>query len=182
MMNKSYLNRWGLALLSLFHQLKTKDLQWQLEHQAQRQQLKQQQLLAENELAAELTKRRVQLEHELDCLETQHQAEFTVLKTQCQHNIRDYQHYLKALDQLKIRIQKTYAHLPEAVAFTIHHHAKQLLNQMWETDDFAAKMQLESQLMTLMTTIHEDSQPSIEKQFANALPEKTLALLEEKLQ
>lgn len=66
--------------------------------------------------------------------------------------------------------------MPTAVAFAIHHHAKHLLNQMWETENFADKIQLEMQLIQFMTTVHEDSRLPV-THINNSLPEKTLALI-----
>ena len=104
-----------------------------------------------------------------------------MFKTKCKQDIKDYKQYLASLDQLKRSIQASYKHLPEAVAFTIHHHAKHLLNQMWEAKDFEQKMQHEIQLIKFMTTVHEDARLHLEKGATNEkLPERTLSLIQQK--
>ena len=87
---------------------------------------------------------------------------------------------MAALDQLKRSIQASYTHLPVAVAYTIHHHAKHLLNLMWETEDVEQKMRYEMQLINFMTTVHEDARSHLEGTTAEKLPEKTLNLIQQK--
>lgn len=176
----SRLNRWMLSLLSMFHTVKDEDLKWKQQNQEQQLKLKHAQIVAEKALEAELKKRSVQLAHEIDLLNTENEAQLAMLKIKYQQEVKDYKQYLNSLDQLKLSIQKSYAHLPEAVAFTIHHHAKQLLNQMWETENFQDKMQLEMQLIQFMTTVHEESRLFLEGEKLENLPEKTLALIQNK--
>jgi len=172
------LKTWLLNLLALFHTAKDQDLQWQQRNQAQLLALKQTQALAEHDLAAELSKKSAQLAHDLSLLNTQNAAELAMLKTRCKQEVRDYQQYLQALDQLKRSIQNSYPHLPAAVAFTIHHHAKQLLNQMWAAQTFEDKMHHELRLITFMTTVHEEAQLQLQSE-QQTMPEKTLRLLEQ---
>jgi ABC-type Zn uptake system ZnuABC Zn-binding protein ZnuA len=102
-----------------------------------------------------------------------------MLKTKCNQELKDYEQYLKALDQLKKSIQNSYKHLPEAVAFTIHHHAKYLLNAMCDATDMEQKMKYEMQLITFMTTVHEDAQLQLQGSNAKSLPENTLNLIQQ---
>jgi hypothetical protein len=101
-----------------------------------------------------------------------------MFKTKCKQDVKDYKQYLDSLDQLKRSIQTSYTRLPEAVAFTIHHHAKHLLNEMWKADNFEAKMHYEMQLITFMTTVHEDARLHLEGVVTENLPERTLQLIQ----
>ncbi|MDD5272096.1 MAG: hypothetical protein PHU14_05190 [Methylovulum sp.] len=172
------LNNPFLSLLNIWHSLKKADLDWHTEHHGQQAQLRHTHALAEQALAAELAKRTAELTHDIALLKTRQDTELELLKTRCQQDIKDYQHYLRSLEQLKHAIKASYQHLPEAVAFTIHHHAKQLLNQMWECNDFQQKMHYELQLLTFMTTVHEEAQLHKEGKDQGSLPEKTLNLLQ----
>ncbi|MEQ1529816.1 MAG: hypothetical protein ABL925_10905 [Methylococcales bacterium] len=171
------LKTWLLNLVGLVHSIKDENLHWRQQNQAQQLDLKQVQALAEQALAAELKKKNVQLQHDIALLNTKNQAELTMLKTKCKQDVQDYKQYLQALDQLKRSIQNSYPHLSQAVSFTIHHHAKHLLNQMWEAEDFAEKMRHEMQLITFMSTVHEDAQLFLQGQSQQTLPEKTLSLI-----
>jgi len=166
--------------VKLFHSVKDENLQWKKANQDQQVKLKHARVLATKTLEAELKKRSVQLEHELTLLRTKNNTELSMFKTKCKQDIKDYKQYLASLDQLKRSIQASYKHLPEAVAFTIHHHAKHLLNQMWEAKDFEQKMQHEIQLIKFMTTVHEDARLHLEGATTEKLPERTLSLIQQK--
>jgi len=165
-------------IIKLFHSVKDENLKWQLANQGDQTKLKHARVLAEKALEAELKKKSVQLEHDISLLKTKHDAELSMFKTKCKQDVKDYKQYLAALDQLKSSIQASYTHLPEAVAFTIHHHAKYLLNKMWEEEDFEQKMQHEMQLIRFMTAVHEDARLHLEGETTENLPERTLNLIQ----
>jgi hypothetical protein len=169
---------WVLSLLNLFHSVKDETLYWQKNNQAQQSQLKHSRILATKKLEAELKKKSIQLEHEISLLRTKNDTELIMLKTKCKQDIKDYKQYLNALDQLKHSLQLSYKQLPEAVAFTLHHHAKHLLNQMWEAQDFEQRMLHEMQLINFMTTLHEDTRHYLEGANTDILPQKTLNLIQ----
>ena len=171
------LKNWILYISNLFHSVKDENLKWQQANQGSQIRLKHAQILAEKTLEAELKKKTVQLEHEISLLNTKHLAELSMLKTKCQQDVKDYKEYLDSLDQLKSSIQISYIGLPEAVAFTIQHHAKYLQNKIWEAENFEQKMQHEMQLIRFMMTVHEDARLSLEGENAGNLPERTLNLI-----
>jgi hypothetical protein len=173
------LKNWLLNIVSLLHSVKDENLKWQQANQGSQAKLKHARVLAEKALEAELKKKSVQLEHDISLLKTKHDAELSMFKTKCKQDVKDYKQYLAALDQLKSSIQASYTHLPEAVAFTIHHHAKYLLNQMWEAEDFEQKMHHEMQLIRFMTTVHEDARLHLEGTTTENLPERTLNLIQQ---
>lgn len=166
-------------IIQLFHSVKDQNLKWQMANQGDQTKLKHARVLAEKALEAELKTRSVRLEHDISLLRTKHDAELSMFKTKCRQDVKDYKQYLVALDQLKSSIQTSYTHLPEALAFTIHHHAKYLLNKMWEAEDFEQKMQHEMQLIRFMTTVHEDARLHLEGATTDKLPERTLNLIQQ---
>jgi transposase-like protein len=173
------LKSWVFNIVNLFHSVKDENLKWQQANQDAQAKLKHARVLAEKALEAELKKRSVHLEHDINLLKTKHDAELSMFKTKCKQDVKDYKQYLASLDQLKVSIQSSYTHLPEAVAFTIHHHAKYLLNKMWEAEDFEQKMQHEMQLIRFMTTVHEDARSHLEGETTDKLPERTLNLIQQ---
>ena len=172
------LKNWLLTIVKTVHELKSERLDWDYTNQKKQAELKQAQVLAEKTLIEELKKRSRQLKHDLTLLQTQHTAELLMFKTKCQQDVKDYKQYLASLDQLKHSIQNSYTHLPEAVAFTIHHHAKSLLNQMWEANSFEEKMRHEIQLIRFMSIVHEDARQYLEGENKEILPERTLEFIE----
>lgn len=164
-------------LVSLIHSIKSKNLEWQAQNQGQQIKLSHDRSLADKKLAGELTKKSVQLAHEIDLLKTRQHTELAMLKTRCKEDIKDYEQYLGSLNQLKLAIQTSYAHLPEAIAHTIHHHAKSLLNAMWEAENLEEKIMLEARLIKFMTTVHEEAQLFSTGTVPDKLPENTLRLM-----
>lgn len=168
---------WLFDLVQLLHVVKDRNLQRRRDNQSLQNELKHQQVLAEKALEAELKKKNLRLEHEITLLKTKNAAELSMFKTRCKQDIQDYKQYLASLDKLKHSIRNSYTHLPESVAFTIHHHAKYLLHKMWEAEDFEEKMQHEMQLIQFMTTVHEDARLHLEGVTTGKLPERTLKLI-----
>jgi len=173
------IKHWVLNAVNLLHTIKDEKLHWQTNNQARQLQLKHARILAENQLADELKKKSVQLEHDISLLQTQQTTELALLKIKCKQDIKDYQQYLIALDKLKDSIKNSYPQLPEAVAFTIHHHAKQLLNKLWEAEKFEDKMRHEMQLIQFMTTVHEDASTYLQGKTQGKLPERILNLIQQ---
>ena len=170
------IREWSQDILSYIHDIKKQSLRWQLQTYEQRMQLKMAQALSEKTLQDRLKKQQQALENELAQLKEKHKTELTLLKLKGKQDIKDYRDYLNALEQLKTTITGQYKRLPEALAFTIHHHAKQLLNEMWEAQDLQHKITTELRLIEFMTSINEDIQ-TVEANNAQVLPKKTLAIL-----
>ncbi len=166
------------GILAFLRQNRDEHLHWQLDRQAEIAELRQTQALAEQALAAQLSKQAEQLAHELAVSKTRHQNELAMVKIQCKQDLKDYQEYLQALDRLKSSLRNSYVHLPEAVAFTIHHHAKQLLNKMWEERQPEEKLKTEMQLLQFMSAVHEDSQACLQGNGTQTMPQKALACID----
>lgn len=174
----SVVSRWLNEALNFWRSKRDEDLRWHLSRQQDVAELHRARVLAEQALLAQLKKQSQQLAHELELNEARNRNELEMVKIQCKQELKDYQQYLDSLDKLKRSLQTSYAHLPEAVAFTIHHHAKQLLNRMWDEQDPQEKLKIEMQLIQFMTAVHEDSLSSLQRDGQGTLPQKTLAFIE----
>jgi len=168
--------------LVFWRRSRDENLRWSLLRQDEVAEWRRAKALAEQVLVAQLKKQTLQLAHEMAVGKARNSNELAMVKTQCRQDLKDYQQYLRSLDKLKESLRGSYAHLPEAVAFTIHHHAKQLLNRMWETQEPQEKMKVEMQLLQFMTAVHEDSQASLHSSSNEALPQKALAMIDAKLE
>lgn len=167
----------GTFIMEFVNAIKSERLRWRLEKQEEITLLKQSRTLADWELEARLRRERVRLEHEIALLKTENETELEMLRAKCRQEIRDYRQYLDSLDRLKVRVQKKYKHLPDSVAFTIHHHAKQLLNQMWETEEIGEKLNHEMKLLHFMTAVHEDTREPPLNPARQEMPTRTLELI-----
>jgi len=174
----SLIHRWLSRALKFWRDQRDEHLSW---HHARHQDLaalRRSRALAEQALLAELRKQAQQLEHELNVSEARNNNELAMVKTQCTQDLKDYQQYLESLDTLKQSLRNSYSHLPEAVAFTIHHHAKQLLNRMWEEQQPQEKLKIETQLIQFLAAVHEDSLSSLNSNNRDSLPKKALAFID----
>ena len=161
-----------------FNLVKSENLQWQLENYKKVHELNCQTQLSKQELEAKLEKQKAEFSFQLDRLKQQHAIDLTMFKAECGQQVRDYKQYLDSIDQLKNLIQQSYSHLPDAISLTIHHHAKQILKQMWEAENLAEKMQFETSLLDLMTRVHQDTQDKlVQNQKGKQIPVRTLELI-----
>jgi hypothetical protein len=173
------MTRWLSEAFNFLRRNRDDQLQWHLSRQDDIAELRKSRALTEQALVAQLKKQAQQLAHELAVAQTINHNDLAMVKTKCRQDLKDYQQYLQSLDNLKSSLRNSYAHLPEAVAFTIHHHAKQLLNSMWEATDTQHKIKIEMQLLQFMTAVHEDSQASLQADGnKDTLPSKALAFID----
>ena len=163
----SLISQYFHSALQFWQQSRDQALHWHLGRQTDLAQLKQAQALTEQTLAAQLRKQAEQLAHELTIMKTKNSTELAMVKIQCQQDLKDYQQYIQSLDKLKDALRQNYTHLPEAVAYTIHHHAKHLLNQMWDAQDQDQKLKFEIQLLQFMSAVHEDNQAILQGRSRN---------------
>ncbi|MGR8929878.1 MAG: hypothetical protein ACU836_04490 [Gammaproteobacteria bacterium] len=174
----SIVRDWLNGALNHWRRQRDEHLRWQLSRQQHVADLRQAKALAEQTLIAQLKKQSVQLEHELALVATEHDNALAMIKIKAKQDLKDYQQYLQSLDKLKESLRANFAHLPEAVPLTIHHHAKQLLNRMWEEPDPKRKLKIEMDLIQFMTAAHEDSLTALKQEGKALLPQKTLAFID----
>lgn len=176
----SFLKRNLLNLLDIVHSLKDDHMQWRQANQDNLAQLKHNDRLHKQNLKAQLEKRRIQIDHEIASIKAANQVDLTMLKIKHKQDLKDYKQYLNSLEELKSSIQKSYPHLPTPMAYTIHNHAKELLNLMWEENDLQNKRTLEMELIQYMHTLYEDAQQYLNDRQPATLPTATMRLLENK--
>ena len=171
-------SRIGSFFMNGFNLVKSENLQWQQENHKKVHDLNSQSKHEKQALKASIDKQKAEFSFQLDHLKQQHETDLLMFKAECEQNINDYKQYLESIDQLKDMIQQRYSHLPDAISLTIHHHAKQILKQMWETKDFAKKMRLETSLLDLMTRVYQDTKDEIKQsQQDKQIPVRTLELI-----
>ncbi len=154
------------------------NLQWCLGRHDDVTELRRAKAMAEQALVAQLKKQAQQLAHDLAVNKIRNVNDLAMVKVQCKQELKDYQQYLQSLDRLKESLRNSYSHLPEAVAFTIHHHAKQLLHRMWEAEEGHEKMKVEMQLLQFMAAVHEDSRAALQGETNDGLPQNALAFID----
>jgi len=144
-------------LLEWVRALRQEGRSWRREEALATLELRRRQAEAELALEAERRRRLLELEHELEVLKRRQQLELTLLERKQAQDLRDYQRYLEAVDQLQEQLRQAFAHAPEVIVLTIHHHAKQLLDRMWEAEDLHQRLQREQEFVKFLTTVYEDT-------------------------
>jgi hypothetical protein len=165
-------------LIGSIFRIRQDNLDWKSINQQAIVTLEKSRTLAKAELNAELKVLNTHLSHEIALLKTRQSADLNRLSIQCKSELDDYKQYLESLEQLKAITKASFDHLPEAVALTIHHHAKSLLNRMWESTNAQEKIRLEAELLRFMTTVSEEAEQcrlSVSPQ--KSLPQNTLKLI-----
>lgn len=174
----SGLKKWALKITNGFYDLQRVRIERLLHLQPEKIRLRSARAVGEKSLQEQLKKQQQALEHEISLMKAQHQSELAMFEIKCQHDIKDYSDYLDSLDRLKLSVTEKYRELPEALALTIHHHAKRLLDEMWEADDFRQKTTLELRFIQFLAVINDDILAATEADTPHRLPLKTLALLQ----
>ncbi|HHJ39414.1 MAG: hypothetical protein AXA67_08865 [Methylothermaceae bacteria B42] len=133
----------------------------------------------EMELSLEMARRKrlLEMEFELERIKRQQQTDLEQLESKLDQDLRDYQRYLKAVDDLQDQIRQSFTHAPDVIVLTIHHHAKQLLDQMWSTDDLHERLQREREFVKFLTTVYEDTLQSQPGDSQPLLPRRALKLI-----
>ncbi len=164
------------SLLSFFGALKKERRKWRRQEDLDALELRRRQSEIELALEAERRRRLLQLEHELEVIKRRQQFELSLLEQKQAQDRRDYERYLKAVDQLQEQLRGAFRHAPEVIVLTIHHHAKQLLDRMWEAEDLHQRLQREQEFVKFLTTVYEDTlQAAGEGQ--PVLPQRALRLM-----
>ncbi len=139
--------------------------------------LKRRQAEVELELEAERRRRLMALEFELERLKRRQQLELTQLERKLEQDLKDYERYLAAVDRLQEQLRQSFSHAPEVIVLTIHHHAKQLLDKMWEAEDLNLRIERERELVKFLTTVYEDTIQAQSEETRLLLPRRALRLM-----
>ncbi len=134
---------------------------------------------AEMELDMEALKRRrlVELEFELERFKRQQQMELIQLEKKLEQDLQDYERYLAAVDRLQEQLRQVFSHAPEVIVLTIHHHAKQLLDKMWEAEELNVRIEREREFVKFLTTVYEDTIQAQNEKTQLLLPQRALRLM-----
>ncbi len=128
-------------------------------------------------LEKERRKRLLEMEYELERIKRQQQMALSQLESKLEQDFHDYQQYLRAVDDLRGQIRQSFVHAPEVIVLTIHHHAKQLLEQMWNARDLHERLQREREFVKFLTCVYEDTLQTRQPENQPLLPRRALKLI-----
>jgi DNA-binding XRE family transcriptional regulator len=136
--------------------------------------------LLEINLQGQIKIRQAEIQHEAQRVALERSLEIERLKMKLEHDTRNYKDFLEALDSMKKQMQTFFNDITPSLVKLIHHHASNLLDQMWNEGDLAKRKIFEKQLIELLSSVNDDVIAfQASQDGAYRLPEKTLKLIRE---
>ncbi len=163
--------RIGQFFSRLFFSFRSEAADWQREHQPELSRLKEEKLVA----ASELKKR-------LELMEIRFREECRRTKMEEERQTEQFAEFLASIDEMKANMLEYYSTMPKPLALMIHHHAAELLKEAWHSPDARDRLQKQARFTNLMLTITEDLSELGDGQVHKALPEKTIAFIQNKIE
>jgi HEAT repeats len=129
------------------------------------------------EIERETLLRKFEFEKEAFKREIAFQAEVERKKLQSEAEIKNYRDFLNAIDELKDQLIEFYPNMPKPEVLVIHHHAKELLNGMWNSENPEESLTYRKRFVQFLTVVSEDVNLAVLQREQNrflTLPEKVL--------
>lgn len=118
------------------------------------------------------------LDHELNMLKCKHDGELLRLQESERRLFNDYKDYLDSLDEMKVQLLNTFTNMPKPLIHILHHHAKQIVDEMYKVNDRNSQVMIKARLSEFFKTIYSDTAKAIKCNGNYNLPEETLKLIE----
>jgi hypothetical protein len=168
-------------LLELDHEeLRSVDSEWIEENLDNLYRNREKKELLELDLEERIQRRKSEIQYDADRLTLERSFELERLKMKLKQQVGDYKDFLVELDSMKKQMQEFFIDVPPTFLRLIHHHASNLMDQMWNEDDLDKRRFLEKQLLELLISVNDDCTAAKSSQDgAYYLPEKTLKLIRE---
>lgn len=161
----------GQFFSRLINSFRGESAAWQRENQPELDRLKEEKLVA----ASELKKR-------LELMEIRFREECRRTRMEEERQTEQFAEFLTSIDEMKANMLEYYATMPKPLALMIHHHAAELLKEAWHSPDARERLQKQARFTQFMLTITEDLAALDDGHATKALPEKTLAFIQDKIE
>jgi hypothetical protein len=161
----------GRFISRIFYTVRTESAQWQKDNLPELDALKH-----ERELA------RLELSQSLEKMEIRFKEECSRIRLEEQRQTVQFREFLDSIDEMKADMLATYTSMPKPIALMIHHHAAELLKEAWFSQDTRERVRNQTRFTDLMLTITEDLAELGGGAAPKALPERTLAFIQNRLE
>ena len=156
----------------LINTMKTESADWQMAHQADLDKLREEKLVAEQELR-----------QRLELMEIRFKEECKRARLEEERQTENFTEFLASIDDMKANMLEYYGAMPKPMALMIHHHAAELLKDAWHNPDARERLRNQSRFTSLMLAVTEDlTDLSRDGAPPRALPEKTIAFMQNKIE
>ncbi|KHK00583.1 hypothetical protein [Desulfovibrio sp. TomC] len=161
----------GKFVSRLINTVKSESADWQKAHQPDLDRLKEEKRVAEREL-----------KQRLELMEIRFAEECKRARLEEERQTENFSEFLSSIDDMKTNMLEYYGTMPKPIALMIHHHAAELLKEAWHNPDARERLQKQTRFTSLMLTITEDLSEIGRDGGQKALPEKTIAFIQNKLE
>ena len=161
----------GKFITKLCYTIRTESAVWQKTHQPEIDRMREERLVAEKELR-----------QRLELMEIRFQEECKRAHMEEERQTEQFGEFLASIDEMKANMLEYYGSMPRPIALMIHHHAAELLKEAWHSPDARERLQKQTRFTNLMLTITEDLSDLGAGGAQKALPEKTIAFIQNKLE
>ena len=155
----------------IFTTVKSESAQWQKENLPELDRLRH-----ERELA------KAELKQSLERMDIRFKEEGNRLRLEEERQTAQFKEFLDSIDEMKASMLESYTSMPRPIALMIHHHAAELLKEAWFSQDTRERIRNQTRFTDLMLTITEDLAALDEEKAPKALPEKTLAFIQNRVE
>lgn len=159
----------GIAtfITKLYNTLRTETADWHKANQSELLQMRQAKVVAEQELR-----------QQLEIMEIRFQEECRRLRMEEARTTRHFSEFLDSIDEMKANMLSCYTAMPKPLALMIHHHAAELLKEAWHSPSAQVRLKRQTRFTDLMLTITADLAELDQGGERKALPEKTIAFIQ----
>ncbi|OLN25778.1 hypothetical protein DVDV_3105 [Desulfovibrio sp. DV] len=161
----------GKFVSRLINTVKSESADWQKAHQPDLDRLKEEKRVAE-----------LELRQRLELMEIRFSEECKRTRLEEERQTENFSEFLASIDEMKANMLEYYGTMPKPIALMIHHHAAELLKEAWHNPDARERLQKQTRFTSLMLTITEDLTELGRDGGPKALPEKTIAFIQNKLE
>ncbi len=133
-----------------------------------------------SELRREKNSHKAEIAHEIELLKIKFAGETVRAKEREARITEDYKEFLDQIDELKGHIAETFPDMPKALALVIHHHAKQLIDEMWRNSDVDDQSLCRARLAHFLTVVFDDTTEVFLDDEKPKIPTRTLKLINRK--
>jgi len=161
----------GKFISRIFYTVKAESAEWQKANLPELDKLKHDRALAN-----------LELKQSLDKMEIRFKEECNRIRLEEERQTMQFKEFLDSIDEMKTSMLSYYTSMPKPIALMIHHHAGELLKEAWFSQDTRARLRNQTRFTDLMLTITEDLAELGNDSTARALPEKTLAFIQNRVE
>lgn len=160
----------GQFISRMYYTIRSEAADWQKTHLPEMHKMKQDRIIADKELR-----------QRLETMEIRFKEECQRIRMEEERQTMHFSEFLSSIDEMKTNMLSYYATMPKPIALMIHHHAAELLKEAWHNTDAMERLKKQTKFTDLMLTITEDLSELQRSPEPKALPEKTIAFIQNQM-